>query len=670
MITTLQLRDRLAPPRNHDAYMEVLDPHPHGGCIKVFDSTERQDRYIPIAQIHDEIYRGKITVLRAGKPRYSLAAQPDDAELHENNQFARKIMGRIKEIQKQRGVSFRHAYQLMADEYEKNASQDSRPLPRQATMYRYRERDLAGEPMLRGKANQGNRSLRHPIEIINTICVVAEDLYLVPHSRLTLADVLNEVNMRVHGELHPKVARPISLRFIQKTIQRYLSADPEHDRMLPEDAIAGKSIAAKRIIADLPLQRVEQDAVHLPFYVETEDGVTSDLWLIHAIDCATSYPLGWRLVVGSPTEREALACIEMYMAPLKLKQLKELGVDHEMNICGTPGLLVFDNGPENKSARIDNLEKLGTETRYCRGRAGQEKPFIERLNRSLKEAIGKLTGSTRFDDEDGTRDPVKLGDHFKTKEELERWIVRWYYEKWIHKPLKRLEWDVVLSESLEGGTPYERWKYFESSCYAISLPPSRAEWLAALYSHVERKLSRNTGITIDGFHFKGDNLPGLIARYGEQQYLHVLYNRDDFREVYIYDGDDVPLIELKNELATEETPAYSFAEAKEKLKKHRAGFKPAPQAEKFDHDLHQEIMSDARTPKRKRPSRRQQNQETKARTRETEAVKRAARRPAPPLHPSAQPSHTTPSAAPSATASFADIPPLAMLNRNNGEELI
>lgn len=670
MIPTLCLRDRLAPPGNHDAYKEVLDPHPHGGCIKVFDSTERQDRYIPISEIHDDIYHGKVTVLRAGKPRHSLAAQPDDAALHENNKFARKIMRRIKEIQKQRGVSFLRAYQLMSEEYQKTATASSRPLPTQATMYRYRERDLAGEPMFRGKANQGNRSLRHPIEVINAICAVADQLYLVPHSRLTLVDVLNEVNMRVYGELHPKVARPITLRFIKKTIRRYLCADPEHDRMLPEDAIAGKSIAANRIIADLPFQRVEQDAVHLPFYVETADGVTSDLWLVHAICCATSYPLGWHLVVGSPTERDALACIEMYMAPLKLKRFKELGIDHDMNVCGTPGLFVFDNGPENKSARIDNLEKLGTETRYCRGRAGQEKPFIERLNRSLKEVIGKLTGSTRFDDEDGKRDPVKLGDHFKTKEELERWIVRWYYEKWIHKPLERLQWDSVLSESLEGDTPYERWKHFESSCYAISLPPSRAEWLAALYSHVERKLNRKTGITIEKLHFKGDNLSDLIARYGEQQYLHVLYNPDDFREIYIYEGDDVPLVELKNELVTDETAAYSFAEAKEKFTKRKAGSKPAPQAEKFDHDLHQEVMSDALAPKRKRPSRRQQNQETKARTKETQATKRATRRPTPPPHPSARPSQSGPSAVPSATASFADMPPLTMLNRNSGEELI
>jgi hypothetical protein len=35
-------------------------PHPHGGCIKVFDSTELHDQYAPIAEIHDNIYHGKV----------------------------------------------------------------------------------------------------------------------------------------------------------------------------------------------------------------------------------------------------------------------------------------------------------------------------------------------------------------------------------------------------------------------------------------------------------------------------------------------------------------------------------------------------------------------------------------------------------------------------------
>lgn len=674
MIASLRMRDRLVSPRNHDVYKEVLDPHLHDGCIKVFDSTLRQDQYIPLSTIHAEIYSGKVTVLRNGKPRYSRAAQPNDTGLHEQSDFAREIIGQIKAIQKQRGLSFLSAYLLVKDEYQEKATIFSLPFPNQSTIYRYRKCDQAGLPMLRGNANKGNRSLRHSMEVINAICIVAKQHYLVPHSRWTLKRVLDEVNLRVYGTLHPNTDRPISAKFVKNTISRYSSSDPEHDRMLPEDAIAGKSIAKNRIVASLPFERVEQDALHLPFYVETPDGVTSDLWLLHAIDCCCSYPLGWRLVVGPPTDKDTLACAEMYMAPLKLQRFKELGINHDMEVCGTPGVIVFDNGSENKPPRIVNLGRLGVDIRHCRGRAGQEKPFIERLNFSLKKDIGELTGSTRLDGEDGKRDPIKLGEYFKTIEELEKWIVRWYYEKWIHHPLERLQWDVVLTDSLKGDTPYERWKHFESSCYAISLPPSRAEWLAALYEHTERQLNRKTGITIDGFHFKGDAIADLISRFGEHHSLRVLFNPDDFREVYVYEGDDFPLITLQNELVTVETPAWSFSDAKQTFKKHKAGFQPAPEAEKFDHDLHQEVVSDSLAPKRKRPSRRQQNAETKARAKETEAVKRAAKPVTPPPRPSAHAPQSKPtaprSALPPTATSFDDAPALPILNRNSGEELI
>jgi putative transposase len=117
---SLRLGDRLAPPRNHEAYLEVLDATPRGGSVKVFDSAQQTDRYIKLEWINEQIYLGKLALLRAGKPLHSLAAQPDDVELQERSKFAREIMGRIKAIQKQRGVSFRRAYQLLSDEYVKN----------------------------------------------------------------------------------------------------------------------------------------------------------------------------------------------------------------------------------------------------------------------------------------------------------------------------------------------------------------------------------------------------------------------------------------------------------------------------------------------------------------------------------------------------------------------
>lgn len=674
MNRSLFLHDRLAPPRNHDAYLEVLDPHPRGGCIKVFDVAERADRYIELAKIFADIHAGKLTVLRAGKPRFSHAAQPDDQELHERNRFIQSAIRCICEIQKRQGVSFLEAYRRAAQEYRKEATPKSPPFPPQSTMYRYRNCEMAGLPVLRGNKNKGNRSPRYSQEVVNAICAVAEQHFLQPHSRWSLKRVTEDVNRRVRGTFLPVTCRPISVKFVKNTILRFVSADPEHDRMLPADAVAGKSMAKKRIRAEAPFERVEQDALHLPFVCRTPSGITSVLYLVHAIDCCTSYPLGWRLVVGAPTDTDSLACAEMYMAPLKAKRFKELGIDHDMNVCGTPGQLIFDNGPENKGERIQNLERLGVDVKHCRARAGHEKPFIERLNRSLKEALEELAGCTRLDGEDGQRDPVALGDELKTLEELEIWIVRWYYERWIHAPLERLQWDVVLTDSIKGDTPTERWKHFEASCFAISLPPSRSEWLAALYEHAERRLSRKTGITIDGLHYKSDEIEALIKKYGEQRQLRVLFNPDDFRHVYVYEGDEHPLVTLPHEHLRPETPAWSFSEVKERLKNQKSSVKLAPQAEKFDQDMHEQVVADSLAPKRKKPSKYERNRETARREKDARAVARASRHPGPlPPPPTCRPNKALeekPAAAQPLGSIFDDAALLPVLDRANGDALI
>lgn len=77
----------------------------------------------------------------------------------------------------------------------------------------------------------------------------------------------------------------------------------------------------------------------------------------------------------------------MEMAPIRLKRLKELDIDHDMNVCGMPDQLVFDNGPEVNARRILSLEKTGVNVKYSRARTGHAKSIIERLNRSQKEAL-------------------------------------------------------------------------------------------------------------------------------------------------------------------------------------------------------------------------------------------------------------------------------------------
>ena len=381
-----------------------------------------------VATLTADLYAGKLTLLRAGKPRFSQAAQHSDTKLHDKIHVIKEAMQRIRDFQKQLGVSFAAAYHYAAEAYRDEAGPQSEPFPPQSTMYRYRQRELAGLPVLRGDRNKGNRSPRYSQEVINMICTLADLHYLVPQSRWSLKTLTNTVNRAVRGSLVPLDCPKISQKYVRNTIRRFVQANPDDDRMLPSQAIAGTAIAKQRIRVEMPFERVEQDALHLPFVIQTPSGVSSQVWLVHAIDCCTGHPMGWRLVVGAPTDTDSLACAEMYMAPVRLTYLAALGIDCTWAACGTPGLLVFDNGAEAKTWRIQKLERLGVDVRHCRARAGQEKPFIERLNLSLKNALEALAGCTRFEGKDGQRDPIALGDRLMTLEELERWIVRWLYE--------------------------------------------------------------------------------------------------------------------------------------------------------------------------------------------------------------------------------------------------
>src|SRR5690606_21177331 len=200
-------------------------------------------------------------------------------------------------------------------------------------------------------------------------------------------------------------------------------------RMDPKQVPASKSVARTRIMVQAPFDRVEQDAVHLPFVIDTPEGPFSNVYLVHAIDCCTSMPLGRRLVIGSPAQSDGLRCIESILFSKKTA-FERLGLKPSFDVFGTPHQLVLDNGPETRGERMRKLPALGIDIKHCKARHPHEKPFIERLNRSLKEALETLPGCTRLDGKDGQRDPGRLGEGCMTAMELERWIGGGYYEGW------------------------------------------------------------------------------------------------------------------------------------------------------------------------------------------------------------------------------------------------
>jgi putative transposase len=316
------------------------------------------------------------------------------------------------------------------------------------------------------------------------------------------------------------------------------------------------------------------------------------------------------------------------------------------------------------------------DVKHCKAKEAQAKPFIERLNKSLKEALQRLPGCTRFEGKDGVRDPEARGDELMTFDALEKWIVRWLYEDWVNSPLDRLRWDEQLVDSVKGKTPLERLAYqTEEMGQPITMPPPRREWMAALFEHKPCVLSAKTGISLEhGFRYRGDAMSYLLAKYGDHAQLHVVYNPDDFRQAYVYEDDELPLVTLTHEHVREETPAWTFAEAKARFDSGMANWTVPDEKVQFERDMDEAVTGTVEIRKRKTRGKREENKETVRRAKDNSAVQRAIDRPLSAAAPFGPAPLTNPSSPggdlQSDDFSYDDAPLMNIVNRNTGEPLL
>lgn len=573
-MNALNFGDELVDPRTNALVMQVTRPTLLAGKVCVLEAGAEVERWYPFEGVRAQIANGSWEVRRPGSPR--IAAFPDrndsttckhkvrrgrapghaeDTYL-DSNERAMTVVRRVNEYCNRHKVSVHAAYAEIRAEFERE--RPDLAFPSLATVYRYLERHRSRSPLVRPDHLKGNRTERHHSGMYDLVCNVASETFLQEGSKWTLKELTDKCQREAisRGLLAP--SSPLSMKFVRRVIVKRLHAMPEVTRLLAKDRPSKTSVATNRIRVDGIFQRVEQDALHLPFVITTPDGVCSDVWLIHAIDCATSNVVGWHLKIGAPNESDGLRCIESILYP-KAPAFERLGIESADDIYGVPNLLLLDNGSEAKGERFRRLTQIGIDVAYCKARHPHKKPFIERLNKSLKVALQVLPGCSRMDGRDGQRDPVAHGDSLMDLHELEQWIVRFYQDVWADTVLERFVDEDVFEARGMGVTPRERFKTMVAQGHPMPISPNRSDWIRVRHHMVSRTLSLKSGITLEGFEFRGDNLKDLIAQFGEDR-VDALYDPEDFRRVYVLRGDE--LVELQNQAAGDITPAHSFAQAK------------------------------------------------------------------------------------------------------------
>jgi putative transposase len=597
--------------------------------VKVLDMDAREEKLLDEADVRQMVATGELRIRRNGVDLlarlHRRSAKDDQAEL-----TAQKFLGELKSLMARYGCTFRRAHTMLVQEIlPQRQDSDTKPFSL-SQAYRLIDRERKGLPLHAPDEARGNRTRRYAPEIYEVVTALAEEHLLKTHSRWTWSSFADLVNLRLHeaGLLEP--SKQLSMNFLKRVV-RNEHADPDHKRMHLHDAIAAKAVARQQIRIASIFERVEQDALHLPWLIRTPFGDSTNVYLVHALDCSASFPMGWYLAIGQPRVLDTLMCIESILFP-KAPRLAQLGLKYDFDVFGTPSLLVLDNGPENKGDRMLGLARLNITVNRLKARHAHQKPFIERMNKSLKRFLETIPGSTRLDGVDGKRDPAARGDPVMTLEEMEKWIVRFYFEHWVHKPLERLADSIFIDNEDLGNTPLSRYRSLteERGC-PIPLPPSLDAWRSTIFEPKVRTLSRKTGISYDNYQFRGDQLAHLIRVYGESP-VTVLVNPDDFRRVYVVDRDGTTLVPLLNASASEITPGFSFDEARELLK----------EAEDHgDQVARENVRRDVLNRSVEKPSKTRSSKNAKAaRSRQTTtqarrsgAVLRSADNPLPPMSP-------------------------------------
>jgi putative transposase len=566
--------DELIEPSSGTVLYVVEYAVPLIQSIKVLDKPNRTEVLLDEEELRQQIVSDQIRVRRH---REVLGGRQKKRSLQEDALMlaTKRLLATLNSLRRRLDVSFNKAYDTLKKDHDAGRTTDITFLPSRGHAFKLWQRNREGLLTHKGNAAKGNRSPRHSAAVLEVVKASAAH-YLQIQSKWTLRSLTEYVNTQLNGTR-------VSQQYVRRVIHEQLHADPDHARMLVKDAIGAKAVASRKIQIEGLLERTEQDALHLPFVVTTRYGISNEVYLVHAIDCCTGIPLGWHLVIGPPRTSSTLACIESILFP-KAPRFAALGLAYDLDVYGPPEQIWADNGPENKSVRLPRLSRVGIDFHRLKGNHPHHKPFIERLNGALKVRLETLPGCTRFNGKDGKRDPVALGDSIMPLEELEKWIVRFYFEDWVNRPLKRLEDSIFKDDESLGFTPKSRFRALtEVRLRAMPLPISVDEWRSVVFDWQELTLSRKSGISYEGFQFRGDRLPGLINEFGETK-VTVLIDDDDFRTVSVMGRDGQTLIPLVNAVVDSTSVAYTFAEARKKREELRAAGKD-PDCEKLLRDI-------------------------------------------------------------------------------------
>ncbi|MBW7474323.1 Mu transposase C-terminal domain-containing protein [Paenibacillus oenotherae] len=387
---------------------------------------------------------------------------------------------------------------------------------------------------------------------------------------------LDVSNRRIHIEMEKEVkeinstrtddhqiepcGRATTNRIIQHLRKTYLKDKARYGVV---QANLNKNGSTTEVYVERPLQRVEIDWTPLDlFVVDTYSGKTERFYLIHAVDKATGYGLGYELWLGEPNTKAIKQCMLHAMFPKTHIRSLYPRLQHDWAAYGKPEVIVVDNAKVHDAEDlVEFFSLIGIEVQFCPVKAGHQKGTIERRFRTLNEKVFHSIPGTTFSDPKMRALYDSTGKACLTLKAL---------HEIVHITIVDLvanDYSIAL-----GGTPAFLWEQGLKDWHVHrTLPMQKKDLIMLLSTGIDYRTITNKGIELEGQHFQSSSLMKLfdyMNRKKKDRRVRVRFNPSDMRTIYILDETTNQYIEaypVKNSLrkkSIDETHPVHIAQLK------------------------------------------------------------------------------------------------------------
>jgi putative transposase len=480
-------------------------------------------------------------------------------EENSETRFRELVLRKANELE-QRGYSWPNRRTKIMEELEAHPmlTARKRPFPTVRTMQKWREQYLTeGKEGLRSKNfKSGNRVARYDQEFQEVVLDLLEK-HFIEDDLKSIAWISRQAE-RVYlaqCKIEEKTPGPYGRKCVEAIVYSLPHAGLLSRRAGDKEANRRFLMAVEYQQVFTPLERVELDCSVLDVWCVDGDGnPIGRPNVCVAIDCATGVILGMQLSWSRPDAALVSRTVKEILEPKGRDFFLTHGIENDFQTCGTPQLLITDQGTENSGDVLHSvIDCSGLEWRKMIPGRPDRKPFIERFFLELSRFVTGFHGASQTS-VIGPRDRTEKAklEARLTLRQVETLLQRWRYDIYARMPRRRVQHVLRTVEC-----PMQSWKRTSKECFP-PLPPNPHQLREMFMVQAVTRKAQRYGIPYRGVTYHSPELASYLKRIGVPTEVDIRIDPNDIREIAVLDylSGEHFFVPTKYE----ECPALSFDE--------------------------------------------------------------------------------------------------------------